>query len=247
VLAYADEGSGRGVVFAHGIGSDHTRWAPVIELLRGDFRCVAVDLPGFGASPAVGCDAGSAAGAVHAVVEHLGLVDPVVVGHSLGSTVALLYGVLFGAAGVVAVDPAPLHTAHLADLLAPYAGRLQGEDFDAALVEWEVATFDTGPLTHEQIASATIRPRADVVRSYWASLFDREQAQVVTRQWSDALARMVTPSLILLAKSPTPEDRVILDSMPAVIVEVWEGQGHWLHLSDPERFSARVRRWIDAL
>jgi pimeloyl-ACP methyl ester carboxylesterase len=246
VLAYADEGAGPPLVLLHGIGSDRTRWAPIVAHLRDDHRCVAVDLPGFGGSPAEGCDATDAARAVHELVGHLGLDGATVVGHSLGSTIALLYGVLFPPTSVVAVDPAPLHLPDLAERLAPFRDRLLGDDFDAAFVEWERTTLDTGPLGPDAVLPSTSHPSADVVRSYWTAVLDLDRAAEVATGWSAALATLPSPALLLLAAEPSPEDARILAPMTTATVEVWDGQGHWLHLVDPERFARRVRDWVAA-
>lgn len=54
-IAYRDEGSGPIVVFVHGTPSSSAEYADVIETLRSSFRCIALDLLGFGDSdkPAV--------------------------------------------------------------------------------------------------------------------------------------------------------------------------------------------------
>jgi pimeloyl-ACP methyl ester carboxylesterase len=51
--SYVDTGGpGRPVLFVHGIGSSSYLWRHVIELLEGQRRCVAVDLPLHGHTPA---------------------------------------------------------------------------------------------------------------------------------------------------------------------------------------------------
>ena len=169
------------------------------------------------------------------------------IGHSLGSTISLLYGALFGARSIVAVDPAPLYVPHLSDMLAPYKDRMFGDDFDAAFVDWERASFDFGPLSPAYVLASMVHSRAEVVQSYWAIVFDRDRSQDAATQLSDALAGMATPALILLARPPRDEDQTILNRMPSAAIEVWDGQGHWLHLVDPGRFADRVRGWIAAL
>ncbi|UUV31475.1 alpha/beta fold hydrolase [Amycolatopsis roodepoortensis] len=47
---YIDEGSGPTLVFLHGNPTWSFLWRDVIRALRGDFRCVALDYPGFGLS-----------------------------------------------------------------------------------------------------------------------------------------------------------------------------------------------------
>jgi len=50
-LAYVDEGEGEHtIVFIHGLGSYLPAWKKNIEVLKNDYRCIAVDLPGYGKS-----------------------------------------------------------------------------------------------------------------------------------------------------------------------------------------------------
>lgn len=81
------------VLFIHGIGNNGAVWKPVVELLPADVRVVAVDLLGFGQSPkpewAV-YDAKRQATSVLATYLKLRLTGQVIiVGHSLGSLVAI--------------------------------------------------------------------------------------------------------------------------------------------------------------
>ena len=49
-LSYSDTGSGANtLVFLHYFGGSSRTWQPVIDLLAPDFRCVALDLRGWGA------------------------------------------------------------------------------------------------------------------------------------------------------------------------------------------------------
>lgn len=49
-LAYIDEGSGDNIVFIHGNMSSSLHYSPLIERLKSKYRCVALDLRGFGDS-----------------------------------------------------------------------------------------------------------------------------------------------------------------------------------------------------
>ncbi|WP_410585692.1 alpha/beta fold hydrolase [Amycolatopsis sp. lyj-108] len=49
---YIDEGSGPTLLFLHGNPTWSFLWRDVIRALRGEFRCVALDYPGFGLSTA---------------------------------------------------------------------------------------------------------------------------------------------------------------------------------------------------
>lgn len=242
-LAHDDRGSGPPLVFLHGIGSSRRRWDGIVDGLVGDFRCLAVDLPGHGDSPPVGCNGVEAAGAVAALVERLELPPPVLVGHSLGGVVSLLTAALYGARSVVAVDPVPLHLPHLAATLAPYRERLLGADFDAAFTEWE----QTLGLDRLPEPTQGLHPDAEVVRSYWSGVLDPEAAAATQVDFALGLASITVPTLVVLGDGPTPEDAAILATMATTTVDVFDGLGHFLHLVDPDRFTARLRQWVGGL
>src|SRR4051794_7687607 len=46
-------GTGHPLVLLHGMGESHVGWRPVIDALAADHDVIAIDLPGFGASPAL--------------------------------------------------------------------------------------------------------------------------------------------------------------------------------------------------
>lgn len=88
-------GTGAGistVVLVHGVTSSHLAWQWVAKALPG-VRIVAPDLRGRGGSNALTASAGMAAHAddLAAVCAHLGLAPTVVVGHSMGAFVSVVF------------------------------------------------------------------------------------------------------------------------------------------------------------
>ena len=93
---YVDEGAGTPLLMVHGNPTWSFLYRDVIAGLRDAFRCVAVDLPGFGLSTApagYGFTAGEHARVLAALVDELGLDGYVLVGQDWGGPVGL------GAAG----------------------------------------------------------------------------------------------------------------------------------------------------
>lgn len=94
----ADEGSGPVVILVHGIASSSVTFQEVIPLLSPRHRVIAIDILGFGQSPAPeGCEyrLEDHVGALAATIRSLGLRTPfVLVGHSLGSLIATRYAAL---------------------------------------------------------------------------------------------------------------------------------------------------------
>ena len=86
-------GDGPPLVLVHGTGFNGAVWAPIAKRLRSRFHCVALDLRGHGDS---GTPASSDFGwhgfgqDVLAVVDSLGLMAPLAIGHSAGVTALLL-------------------------------------------------------------------------------------------------------------------------------------------------------------
>ncbi|GAA0947139.1 alpha/beta hydrolase [Actinocorallia libanotica] len=91
-MRYADSGGdGVPVVLLHGAGADHTMYAAQNDaLVAAGFRTVLLDLRGHGSSRpnTVASNAELLTADVEALVSHLGLRRPALVGHSLGGNLA---------------------------------------------------------------------------------------------------------------------------------------------------------------
>jgi len=92
-----DEGQGQPVLFLHGNPDSADMWGEVIDRLKGKYRCIAIDLPGFGRSEApVGFDASleSEARFVDDLVGALSVKEPLnIVGHDFGGHFALAWAI----------------------------------------------------------------------------------------------------------------------------------------------------------
>lgn len=90
-----DTGSGRVVVMIHGIASSSVTFHHLVPLLEPHYRCITIDILGFGDSPSPeGAEytLDEHAAALHRTVRALGLRDPfVLIGHSLGALIAAHY------------------------------------------------------------------------------------------------------------------------------------------------------------
>ncbi|CAI6014705.1 alpha/beta fold hydrolase [Cohnella sp. JJ-181] len=89
-----DIGQGKPVIFLHGWPVNHKMFEyQFLELPRLGYRCIGIDLRGFGKSDATwdGYNYCSLADDVKAVVDHLGVTGATLVGFSLGGAVAVRY------------------------------------------------------------------------------------------------------------------------------------------------------------
>ncbi|MFE0023728.1 alpha/beta fold hydrolase [Amycolatopsis sp. NPDC059021] len=85
-------GTGPAIVLLHGRGRDQQDWHRLLPLLRkAGLRPVTMDLRGHGRSSAAPWGWAEAVADLEAVVDHLGLDRPAIVGHSLGGMVAAVW------------------------------------------------------------------------------------------------------------------------------------------------------------
>lgn len=111
-IYYEIVGDGADILFLHGWGSSVDAFRRMIMPLKRDFRCIALDLPGFGKSdlPKEPLDLDDYCRIVKKFIDELGLCNPILIGHSNGGRIALNMCaehivdpdkmILFGAAGI---------------------------------------------------------------------------------------------------------------------------------------------------
>lgn len=91
VIAHTDMGDGDPVVFLHGLGSYIPAWNKNLDFLSKHFRCIAVDLPGYGKSSKILHPATMEyyAAVIIDLMKILGYDQFTVCGHSMGGVIAL--------------------------------------------------------------------------------------------------------------------------------------------------------------
>ncbi|MFJ8649312.1 alpha/beta fold hydrolase [Streptomyces sp. NPDC093546] len=109
-LEYERAGSGQPLLLLHGVGHHWQAWQPVWDLLAAERDVIAVDLPGFGASPALPdglpYDLPTVGRVLGLLCESLDLDRPHVAGNSLGGLLALELGREKRVRSVTALAPA---------------------------------------------------------------------------------------------------------------------------------------------
>jgi pimeloyl-ACP methyl ester carboxylesterase len=91
-IAYADIGEGsQTLLFLHGLGSNLRAWEKNMDVLQDDFRCIALDFPGYGKSTKGNLPYGMKffAQTIREFIKALNLKRLILVGHSMGAQIAL--------------------------------------------------------------------------------------------------------------------------------------------------------------
>lgn len=243
-LAHDDTGSGTPVVLIHGLTFDRSTWRPVVEELHGSVRTVAIDMPAHGDSAGPPLAAEQVANRIHDLVVSLQIERPVVVGHSYGAAVAILYAASHPSAGVVMVDSGP-EIQPFAEVVHRVAPMLRGAGFADAWSRFESSLgLDLIPEPVQTVARAGHEVNQQVVLGYWEQMLSTPPAEF--QSWIDSvIPRIDVPLLAVYGHEAPQGDRQRFDRLPDVRIEEHPGKGHFVHLVDPAGFARSLRRFAD--
>lgn len=256
---YVDEGSGPTLLFLHGNPTWSFVYRDVIRALRGEFRCVAVDYPGFGlssAAPGYRYLPEEQARVIAGFVDTLGLSGVTLVAHDWGGPIGL---------AAVGHRPAAFDALVLANTWAWPIGAphvqilsyLMGGPLGRLLIrQFNLFVNAMIPAGHR-----LRKPTGDEMAHYQKALASPER-----RDASAVFPRHITASRAFLAdiEAGLPD----LALLPALIIwgtadiafgnselrrweqkftnhhtEIIEGAGHFVQSDAPERFAAAIRDW----
>jgi pimeloyl-ACP methyl ester carboxylesterase len=239
----AVDNGGRGglpVVFVHSLAGNSSHWTAQLEHLRPYRRAVALDLRGHGQSePPRNGDYSIAgmAGDVAAVVDTLGLDRFVLVGHSMGGGVALMYA---GAhpervAGLLLVDPIgdgkQISDAEAKPLLAGL-----DSNYDTTIREyWTGITWPDSAVRERLLADLRTTPRETIVPSF---------REVLQFDPDPSLARYRGPMLSIV--TPYNDQPFSLHRLGKGFPHrVVQGTGHWIQLDKPDDFNRLMDEFLE--
>lgn len=258
-IAYRDTGGGTPIVLLHGLMA-HGGFFQKQEALAAEFRIIAVDLRGHGASPG-----GTAAvptiermaADVAELAEALRLEGAVGVGWSLGATV--LWHVLAGPAaarfaGAVVVDmtarvknDAEWDLGLTPEAVAARSAAIAGDYEGFALSAGQAIFAQPLAAQHRRLADWAAREfaksDAGAMASIWASLIRQD-----VRGLLDGIRH---PTLIVHgAQSPLYGDDTadhLVAALPDARAVRFERSGHAPHLEEPELFNRTLKEFADRL
>jgi pimeloyl-ACP methyl ester carboxylesterase len=245
ILAYDDEGAGTPVVLLHGLTFDRRSWRPIIERLRGAVRTIAIDLPAHGESGGAPAPLADVAAQVHELVAgSLGVDRPVVVGHSMSGGLACLYAATRPSRGVVIIDNGP-DVRPIAQLVQRLEPALRGPGFTEVWRSFEDSLgLERIPEPACSLVLETHEVNQDVVVGYWEMLLRTDPDEL--QGYIDTILRQLdVPCLAVFGRPITDSERERLGWLRDAQLEEWVGDGHFVHLVEPDRFTARLVQFLD--
>lgn len=261
-LHHVDRGSGApALVFIHGFTCDASDWSAQLQDLAREFRCIAVDLPGHGASAApTEASIHALSAAVNATLDALGLDDVVLTGHSMGCRIVSetyrqsprrVRGVVYVDGSIVAAAEPDAAVQAAREMLARmtvggFIARLY-EDFHVASTPQAVRDAVNAHLPAIDFAFAQ-RLWFDLVR--WDATHARARlaalavpALVIQSTYLDA--SMQRASLPPGASSPWTD--AVMRTTKDAQLSVIPGVGHFPQLEAPAQTNTLIREFVRRL
>jgi len=246
-LSHFRTGSGPPLLLLHGLGMGKVVWRPVLPALAREREVIALDLPGFGASPHGPRTIEGLAHAVAAFAAGLGLERPHVAGNSLGGAIALTMGAAGTVRSVCALSPVGFAagregtygravlagTRVMARALRPAASTLcrsavlrTALSSHACSRPWRVPPEDMTEWTHNYAGAVAFWELLDAVDGWRAPLLSCP----TTVAWGDR-------DRLLIASRQAPRARRVLPEARHVTLR---GCGHVPMWDDPEQVAHAI-------
>jgi pimeloyl-ACP methyl ester carboxylesterase len=244
-LAYDDEGVGTPVVLLHGLTFDRRTWRPIVERLGGSVRSISIDLPAHGESGGAPPPVEEVPDRIHELLTVLEAERPIVVGHSMSGGFAGSYAAAYPTRGLVFVDNGP-DIRPFAELVRRLESLLRGPEFVQVWSTFESSLgLEQIPEPVRSLVMATHEVNRDVVLGYWDMLLHTDPAALQTWIDTQVLAKITAPCLAVFGRATTDSEHERFGWLPDVQLEEWTGDGHFVHLVEPDRFAIRLRRFVD--
>jgi pimeloyl-ACP methyl ester carboxylesterase len=246
VTLYFEEAPGADapVVLIHGWCCDHTYLAPQFEhFARKRRRVVALDLRGHGLSdkPRERYTMQGFADDVAFICDHLGLMQAVVIGHSMGGIIAFdlasRYPGLVSA--LVMLDAAIVLPERARAAVPKLAAELSGPDYRRIMRDFVAKAFfvptDDPERKARILAAMAAAPQHVMVSAYQA-----------LGGYDAARARVTTPSLYIAANEPSPRADMnrVRQILPTLAFGQTVGSGHFCQLEVPDQVNAMIDRFL---
>lgn len=254
-IAYDESGTGAPIVLIHEAIADRRMWDRDVARLSKRHRVVRYDLRGFGSSPAA-TGPYSSVEDLHAVLEHLKLDHPVIVGASMG--------------GKVALDHEVAHPGRARALLlvAPGFSGMDYPMFPTGI--WE-ADEKASKAAYEAFKAGKVEEALDHLVSLWGAAqqgedlkrfrsMAKENAEEVFLERSGQHEKPVEPKvatrfsslkvplLVLVGDRDNPAmphvAQYIAEHVPGARWKVLPGGDHMLNVSAPEAFAKALDEFL---
>lgn len=242
-LHYTDSEKGeKTVILMHGWGCDHTTVASIERVASScGYRVVNVDFPGFGDSqePTDVWGVEDYTRQIEALTKELGIKSPILLGHSFGGRVGILYASRNQVEKLILVDAAGIKPKR------------------SLKYYWKVYSFKAVKrLMYLSLGKDAAEKRLDAKRAKAGSsdyanaspMMRRILSKVVNEDLTDRLHLIKAPTLLIWGENDTATPLSDAQKMEKLIPDAglvsFPGCGHYSFLDNPIQFAAVLRSFL---
>ena len=263
-IAYMDEGQGEVILFIHGLGSYAPAWKENIHTLRQSFRCIAIDLPGYGKSSKGKYEVkmSSYADVIKAFTEKLNLNKVHLAGHSMGGQIAIMVSLAYPEIvdQLVLIAPAGFETftpgqkQWFREVLSPTAVKLTSADNIKANIGWN---FHKLPKSAYFMISDRIAMKSAREFDAYCYIIPECVKGMVDEPVFDYLDDLKPRTLVIFGKSDNLIPNRYLnpghtedyahkgaDKIPDCRLEMIENAGHFVHFEKAEMVNSFISQFL---
>jgi len=222
------------VVFLHSLAGNTQQWSEQLRHIRAEQRAIALDLRGHGQSPSPENDdyaIESMIQDVQTIVDQLDIERFILVGHSMGASVAGAYAGTYPerVAGLLLVDPSGDSTQMPVEEVHKYIGALESEAYSNVIEGYwgQILTGSTEATQVKVMQHLRETPKATVV-GVFKELFNYDPVPALERYDGPKLS-VITP----INETPFSVHKLVTN-LPYKMIT---GTGHWLQQDKPEEFN----------
>ncbi|WP_285766833.1 alpha/beta hydrolase [Peribacillus sp. SI8-4] len=250
-IHYLESGDGKALVILHGLGNNSQSWKQQLSQLKEDYRVIAWDAPGYGGSSDPQeefQDFSQFADVLKEFLESLGLQSVYLLGHSMGSAIALEFSSRF---------PHMVEALIIADATRGSAG-VSAEENERKL---QNRLHSINTLKPEELAKKRVKALLSPNASYGVvKEAERIMSQVRPagyRSVSYALSNLnqmewlssiSVPTLVMCGEldqvTPVSESKVFHELIPHSELAIIPNTGHLCYQEDPETFNGFVTDFL---
>jgi len=232
----------KNLVFIHGSGGDHRIWIKQYTQLKDDFNVIAIDLPGHGQSEGTGeQEVTHYVEWVRKFLDAIAVEKPVLIGHSLGAAISLVFAITYG---------------EMLSAIVPVGGGakmpvnemiLKGLKADPEFVIGLAAKFCVSKENRERLSRTVIeglsRANPDVL---YGDLLACDRLDITGH-----ISRIGIPTFILCGAddkmTPPVLSQFLRDNIPASQLSFVDNAGHMVMLENEKTFNELLKMFVQSL
>ena len=232
----------RTLVFIHGSGGDHTSWIQQYTPLKGVFNIAALDLPGHGRSEGPGeQEVAAYVEWVKKTLDALGIVKPILIGHSLGAAICLSFVIRYATAAAAVVSVGGGVKMPVNPMI------LEGLKQDPAVVIGMAAKFSVAKQNRERFSGLITQSLSLVDPGILHGDFSACNGLDI----AESVAAIRIPALVLCGEedkmTPPSLSQAIRDSIPGARLALIGNAGHFVMMENPEAFNEALTAFVDSM